>query len=946
MKRINILFVICLFTITLFAEIPAGYYHKADGKKGNELLNTLNEICSNGTFLKYGKGEGYTWEGFHYTDRNDDGSVIDMYSSTIRYQTDFNSVEGMHIEHALPKSWWGALENYAFRDLHHLFPADAKTNITKNNLPLGEVETASFDNGVSKIGTTTLYNGKVKCFEPADEYKGDFARAYLYISTTYNEFSDIWDSHMMQNNTYPVWTNEAIDLLLKWHREDPVSEKEIKRQEAVYQIQHNRNPFIDYPEMVEHIWGNKKNESLNLNDEERPALLTPTAWTEIDIPLTYIGTTATKILRFEGINYTENLTLALVNNSQEITLSKKAITPEELTNGYDLTISISCNEVKTVFDTLLINTTDTIRLAIAATFTDEFMITNVNVINPTTNNIEWTQIPNTNEYEVILTDKPNNRTTDLIFSAYVEGSSYNKAISIYNGTGKTVDLKYYSLRKQGNGTGDWKLDYPLSGTLNHGECYVIVSNRAGDELKTMADTLVKSPIDQDNILNFNGNDAMALYHNNILIDVIGEVDNSSDWGKDVSLKRKAKILAPNTNFDWEEWTKYEKDDFSHLSTHSATFTSNAKILKSYQSANNYITIDDLTPNKVYYAEVKAGNTSTTNLLTFVMPNIDAPEAYEATNIYANQFTANWDEVSYADGYVVELIQEIGSSVITIEENFNSVSSNGKPLPEGWSGTASGNYTTAASSGKAPNSIALKNNGEYIQTPTTPYPITDVEFMYRFPSTSATDSYFIVYSVDSQGNLNQIDKIEYTNTTKTTLRYSDLQDTYAIRIEYHKVAGNLAIDDVIYKYGGKTNNIIESAETTNNFYVFENLTANTEYMYQVKAIVGDECLSDASNIVMVKTNNNYIITNIDNNYDLLFYTSDNTLYIEGLSANSTITIYNLSGIKIYQTALNFFTKGSKTFGSQLSTFNFQLSNGVYIAQITNNKDIETFKFVIR
>ncbi len=946
MKRINILFVICLFTITLFAEIPAGYYHKADGKKGYELLNTLNEICSNGTFLKYGSGEGYTWEGFHYTDCNADGSVIDMYSSEIRYQTEFNSVSGMHIEHSLPKSWWGGLENYAYRDLHHLFPADSKTNITKSNLPLGVVVNASFDNGVSKIGTTTLYNGKVKCFEPADEYKGDFARAYLYISTTYNELSDIWDSHMMQNNTYPVWTNEAIDLLLKWHREDPVSEKEIKRQEAVYQIQHNRNPFIDYPEMVEHIWGNKKNEGLNLNDEERPALLTPTAWTEIDIPLTYIGTTATKILRFEGINYTENLTLALVNNSQEITLSKKAITPEELTNGYDLTISISCNEVKTVFDTLLINTTDTIRLAIAATFTDEFMITNVNVINPTTTNIEWTQTPNTNKYEVILSDKPNNRTTDLIFSAYVEGSSYNKAVSIYNGTGQTVDLKYYSLRKQGNGTGDWKLDYPLSGTLNHGKCYVIVSNRAGDELKAMADTLVKSPIDQDNILNFNGNDAMALYHNNILIDVIGEVDNSSDWGKDVSLKRKAKILASNTNFDWEEWTKYEKDDFSHLSTHSATFTSNAKILKSYQSANNYITIDDLTPNKVYYAEVKAGNTSTTNLLTFVMPNIDAPEAYEATNIYANQFTANWDEVSYADGYVVELIQEIGSSVITIEENFNSVSSNGKPLPEGWSGTASGNYTTAASSGKAPNSIALKNNGEYIQTPTTPYPITDVEFMYRFPSTSATDSYFIVYSVDSQGNLNQIDKIEYTNTTKTTLRYSDLQDTYAIRIEYHKVAGNLAIDDVIYKYGGKTNNIIESAETTNNFYVFENLTANTEYMYQVKAMVGDECLSDASNIVMVKTNNNYIITNIDNNSDLLFYTSDNTLYIEGLSANSTVTIYNISGIKIHQTALNFFAKGSKTFGSQLSTFNFQLSKGVYIAQITNNKDIETFKFVIR
>ena len=298
MKKIHILLIISLFTSYIFAEIPAGYYYKTSGKKGDALIDALNEICSNGKFLKYGKGEGYTWEGFHHTDRNEDGSMIDMYSSIVRYQTDFNSVEGMHIEHALPKSWWGALENYAFRDLHNLFPADANTNITKNNLPLGEVIKASFDNGVSKIGTTTLYDGKVKCFEPADEYKGDFARAYLYVSTIYNEFANLWNSPMMNNNSYPVWNDEALDLLLKWHREDPVSDKEIKRQEAIYEIQHNRNPFIDYPEMVEHIWGNKKEEDIKIDIDDRPALLAPTIWTEINIPVTYVNTTASKKLFF------------------------------------------------------------------------------------------------------------------------------------------------------------------------------------------------------------------------------------------------------------------------------------------------------------------------------------------------------------------------------------------------------------------------------------------------------------------------------------------------------------------------------------------------------------------------------------------------------------------------------------------------------------------------
>ena len=935
MKKLNILILLYWISTILFAEIPAGYYYKANNKYGYDLLNTLNIICSNGDFLSYGSGEGYTWEGFYYTDRNDDGSVIDMYSSTIRYQTDFNGVDGLHIEHSLPKSWWGALENYAFRDLHHLFPADATTNITKNNLPLGEVETATFDNGVSKIGTTKLYNSKEKCFEPADEYKGDFARAYFYVSTVYNELSALWQSSMMQNNTYPVWNNEALDLLLKWHREDPISEKELKRQEAVYQIQHNRNPFIDYPEMVEHIWGNKKDIAISLPKETRPFLTTPTAWTSIEIPVSYTGTTTSKTIRFEGANFTKNIKVALLNKSTEITLSKTEITPQDITTGYDLNLSIFSNETKTIIDTLLICTTDTIKIPIAATFTDEFMITETEIINPISANITYTELPNTQYYEITLRDAPNNRTCDLMFSGYAEGSAYNKAISIYNGTGKPIDLKYYSLRKQSNGTGELKLDYPLSGTVANNECYVIVSSRANETLKAMANHVVPSPLDEDNILNFNGNDVIGLYHNGILIDVIGEVNNSADWGKDMSLKRNTSTISPNKDFNWNEWNKLSKDDFSHLENHNATLNKQSNIIATYQSNGNKTTIDNLTPNSIYYIEVKANNKTSVNILPLKTPNIVTPEAYEATEIYATQFTANWEEVNYTDGYIIDLMQTAGGEEITIEENFDSVGSNGKPLPEGWTGTASGNYTSAASSGKSVPSIALKNSGEYIQTPTCSSPITYIEFMYRFPSNTATDSYFIVYSVNSQGELNQIDKIEYANTTKTTQTYADLKNAYAIRIEYHKAKGNLAIDDIIYKCGGKTNQIIRSEETTNNFYIFDNLTANTEYMYQIRAIVGEDCLSETSNIVYVKTNSTPTSTNIESNFTPTLYTINNTLYVEGLSANSVVTIYNISGIKIYQTTL-----------SSQSTHNVQLSKGIYIAQINNKQHIKTIKFVIK
>jgi hypothetical protein len=114
---------------------------------------------------------------------------------------------------------------------------------------------------------------------------------------------------MMNNNTYPVWNDEALELLLKWHREDPVSEKETKRQEAVYQLQHNRNPFIDYPELVEHIWGNKKDIAFVLPEETRPFLTAPTAWTRIEIPVAHIGSTTTKSIHFEGANFTDNITI-------------------------------------------------------------------------------------------------------------------------------------------------------------------------------------------------------------------------------------------------------------------------------------------------------------------------------------------------------------------------------------------------------------------------------------------------------------------------------------------------------------------------------------------------------------------------------------------------------------------------------------------------------------
>lgn len=104
---------------------------QADGKHGAELKTALYEIISSMHTLGYGSGEDATWEGFSRTDRKEDGSVWDRYSDEIRYFDGFNAVGGMHIEHSFPKSWWGAYENNAYRDLHHLFPADGSGHSAK-----------------------------------------------------------------------------------------------------------------------------------------------------------------------------------------------------------------------------------------------------------------------------------------------------------------------------------------------------------------------------------------------------------------------------------------------------------------------------------------------------------------------------------------------------------------------------------------------------------------------------------------------------------------------------------------------------------------------------------------------------------------------------------------------------------------------------------------------
>lgn len=331
-----------------FAEIPAGYYNKAEGTKAENLKTILSEIIQPTKVLKYGgKGEGYTWQGFSYTDKTSTGYVLDRYSNVVRSFNGILSVDGMHIEHSFANSWWGGINNNAYKDIMHLYPADGSANISKSNHPIGIVtESGGFNNGVIKVGLSNCYRADslIKVWEPADMYKGDFARTYMYMVTCYEDYSDLWTSEgllMLDKNTYPVLKPWVVDILLKWNQEDPVSELEKNRNEEVYKIQGNRNPFIDYPQLAEYIWGDKTNAIFYTNFNESTTIFIPENNSTIDFGLQPLNYEATQDILIRGNNLSENLSVSLSNDIFQIT--KSTFTPEEIKDGVKLTIKCNPN---------------------------------------------------------------------------------------------------------------------------------------------------------------------------------------------------------------------------------------------------------------------------------------------------------------------------------------------------------------------------------------------------------------------------------------------------------------------------------------------------------------------------------------------------------------------------------------------------------------------------
>ena len=359
MKRILLSFTLMVMVMAGSAKeptpCPSDYYASALNKSDEALLTALYHIITSHTNIGYDN----LWSAYDDTDTDANGYYIDMYSTYDKYTYsnkcgNYSAIgDCINREHSVPKSWWGGSKLPQYSDIFNIVPTDGYVNNQRSNYPYGVCEGGTrLTNGIyvakGRKGSSTHegYTGIV--FEPDDEYKGDFARAYFYMATCYNNVISGWTksggSAFFAGNSYPVFTTYAIGLLMEWHRLDPVSEKETTRNCYAHSWQGNRNPFIDHPELAEHIWGNMQGQQWTGDGTvvTTPVLTQPASGENINVGIISIdGTSVSKTITVKGANLTQNISVAVTGDGFSVIPTN--LTADAVNNGSTITVTYSGN---------------------------------------------------------------------------------------------------------------------------------------------------------------------------------------------------------------------------------------------------------------------------------------------------------------------------------------------------------------------------------------------------------------------------------------------------------------------------------------------------------------------------------------------------------------------------------------------------------------------------
>ncbi len=537
MKRFSVLL---LILSSALAQIPPGYYDTAEGLNGDDLRLALHNIIDDHNVQSYSS----LWTHFQSTDKKPNNKVWDMYSDvpggTPPYEYTFGSDqcgnyggEGdcYNREHSWPKSWFNNTSPMN-SDMFHLYPTDGYVNGMRSNYPFGEVSNATWtsQNG-SKRGTMNAYGFSGTVFEPIDEYKGDFARTYFYMSTRYYTEDSGWDNNdMVDGADLKDW---AVDMLLAWHEADPVSEKETDRNNAVYDIQNNRNPFIDYPEWADCVWGECGTGTGNTPPvanagADQTVIVGATVF--LDGSGSYDSDGFIDLYQWEQLSG-ENVTLSTYNG--EVCSFETSVTP----GSFSFSLTVTDNEGSTSSDIIHVYSVETI-------------------------------------------------DGDLFISEYGEGSGVNRYLEIFNPTSETIDLSQYGFPSVGNtpttpGEYEYWNSFPNNATIAPLQVYIIAHPEANSTILSQADMTHQYLS--------NGNDGYALVKgsetNFTIVDWLGDWNGNPGDGWSVAgvtngtldhtLMRKPSVSSGNlnwessagTNTENSEWIVYNQDVWDYLGAH-------------------------------------------------------------------------------------------------------------------------------------------------------------------------------------------------------------------------------------------------------------------------------------------------------------------------------------------------------------------------------------------
>ena len=547
--------------VLFFSQLPNDYYKETEGLSGYALKSKLHEILSKQIYSYYYGNIG----GFYAkTDLDkyyeNDNTILDIYSERPNEADAYNynltqnissanaEGEGWNKEHGMPQSnYYGIYPMYS--DMHYLIPADARINQLRSNNPYGRTIGAA--NNCNKPNTTpcTTSNGSKlgksitpgftgTVYEPIDEFKGDVARYLLYFITRYegllNNFNYMVKASPLDGTEEKGFEDWYINMLKEWNTLDPVSQREKDRNEAVFELQKIRNPFIDHPEWVDLIWS-------ETND--------------VVAPQAPISVASSKI----GKSF---VTISWLPSSDVDVLGYK-IYVNGIYNKYT-------KSTTTTIDRLLPSSTYNITVK---AYDKGYLLSNdSNVLEITT----------------LSTD---NLAKDLMITKYIEGTTsaatnnYNNAIEITNLTGHDVDLNNYYLNVQNtSGTSYYFSDaYQLEGNLEHGKSVVVIDPSASfsNFSPSNAKFVTNSPA-----LTFTGGQYLELSYgtkyiktastNNYdmsftTVDAIG-FKNTTNANGNKSLYRNKDVVDPNVNFTIAEWTEYPINYSENLGTYLAAET--------------------------------------------------------------------------------------------------------------------------------------------------------------------------------------------------------------------------------------------------------------------------------------------------------------------------------------------------------------------------------------